>query len=117
MGQSSIRQLPLTRRLSEQFDGAIRLGLGRELRRRRVERGLTQGALGAPLSKGFVSAVERGRVVPSLPALQLMVDRLGITLSDFFADVEQTGVERHLTAGYHRLHELDADPHAPQGGR
>jgi transcriptional regulator with XRE-family HTH domain len=59
-----------------------------ELRDRRRGSGLTQEALGAPLTKGFVSAVERGRIVPSLSALRLMTDRLGIPLGEFFRGVD-----------------------------
>lgn len=66
-----------------------RLGVGRELRRRRLAAGVSQAALGNPLTRAYVSAVETGRVVPSLPALDHMVTRLGTSLSDFFAAVER----------------------------
>lgn len=75
-------------RLSASMDPAWRLRLGDELRRRRTDRGLTQSALGQPLTKGFVSAVEHGRAVPSLPALQLMTRRLGTTLGEFLSAVD-----------------------------
>ena len=75
-------------RLSASVDPAWRLRLGDELRRRRRDRGLTQSALGEPLSKGFVSAVEHGRAVPSLPALRLMTHRLGMTLGEFLSAVD-----------------------------
>ena len=42
-----------------------------------------------PLSKGFVSAVEHGRAVPSIPALRLMTDRLGVSLGEFFRGVDR----------------------------
>lgn len=77
------------RRLSARLDPSWRRRLGQELRRRRTDRGLTQSALGQPLSKGFVSAVEHGRSVPSLPALRLMTTRLGTTLGEFLACVEE----------------------------
>jgi len=54
---------------------------------------MTQATLGAPLSKGFVSAVERGRTIPSLPALRLMVGRLGITLGEFLMAVEEESTQ------------------------
>ena len=50
--------------------------LGAEIRRRRVELGLSQIQLANPLSKAFVSLIEHGRVVPSLPSLGLIADRL-----------------------------------------
>ena len=50
--------------------------LGAEIRRRRVALGLSQVQLADPLSKAFVSLIEHGRVVPSLPSLGLIADRL-----------------------------------------
>jgi transcriptional regulator with XRE-family HTH domain len=47
------------------YAGAI----GAEIRRRRVELGLTQQAAGQPLTRQFVSLVEQGRVVPSIRSL------------------------------------------------
>jgi transcriptional regulator with XRE-family HTH domain len=38
---------------------------------------MTQAELGAPLTRSYVSAVERGRTVPSVPALAHMAARLG----------------------------------------
>lgn len=75
------------------MDPALRRALGIELRSRRLAIGLTQEALGRPLTRAFVSSVESGRTVPSLPALRLMVDRLGVPLSTFF-----DGVERRLSS-------------------
>ena len=89
--QSSISQLTSDqeRRLSASLDPAWRIALGLELRDRRRGSGLTQGALGSPLTKGFVSAVEHGRTIPSLPALRLMTDRLGIPLGEFLRGVDR----------------------------
>jgi transcriptional regulator with XRE-family HTH domain len=64
------------------------LAIGRELRRRREARGLTQASLGSPLTRGFVSAVERGRTMPSIPALALLADHLEMALDDFFSGVK-----------------------------
>src|SRR5215203_1570848 len=77
------------RRLSASLDPAWRVALGLELRDRRRHSGFTQRALGEPLTKGFVSAVEHGRIVPSLPALRLMTDRLGVPLGEFLRDVDR----------------------------
>jgi transcriptional regulator with XRE-family HTH domain len=89
--QSSISQLTpdQERRLSASLDPAWRLALGLELRERRRRSGLTQETLGAPLTKGFVSAVEHGRIIPSLPALRLMTDRLGVPLGEFLRYVDR----------------------------
>jgi transcriptional regulator with XRE-family HTH domain len=90
MGESSIsQQLGTGGRLSKTLDPDLRRALGRQLRRLRTDRALTQGELGAPLTRAYVSSVEAGRTVPSLPALQLMVDRLDIPLSAFFEQVER----------------------------
>lgn len=90
MGQSSIsQQIATSGRLSKTLDPELRRALGRQLRRLRTDRDLTQRELGAPLTRAYVSAVEAGRTVPSLPALQLMVDRLDMPLSAFFEQVER----------------------------
>ena len=90
MGQSSIsQQATADGRLSKALDPALRRALGRQLRRLRTNRALTQAELGSPLTRAYVSAVEAGRTVPSLPALQLMVDRLEIPMSVFFEEVER----------------------------
>ena len=87
--ESSISQpFSSERRLSASLDPSWRRALGLELRDRRRRVGLTQEELGAPLSKAFVSAVERGRIVPSLSALRLMTDRLDVPLGDFFRGVD-----------------------------
>lgn len=75
-------------RLSSDMEDAVRQAIGQELRRRRLALALTQGAVGHPLTRGYVSAVELGHTVPSLPALRLMASRLGLSLSEFFAAVE-----------------------------
>jgi transcriptional regulator with XRE-family HTH domain len=63
------------------------------------------------LTRGFVSAVERGRTVPSLAALVLLADRLEIPLSDFFS-----GVNAEMTVLYNRADEHRPDP-SPRRGR
>jgi transcriptional regulator with XRE-family HTH domain len=66
--------------------------------------------VGAPLTRGFVSAVERGRTVPSIPALALLADRLEIPLDDFFS-----GVKSDMTVLYNRGDERR--PHPSSGRR
>jgi transcriptional regulator with XRE-family HTH domain len=82
------------RRLSATLDPAVRRALGDELRRRRLEQGLSQASVGAPLTRAYVSAVERGLVVPSLPALRLMAERLEVPLSELFRAVEDSMFSR-----------------------
>jgi transcriptional regulator with XRE-family HTH domain len=67
---------------------AFAASLGCLIRQRRRSAKLTQAQLGAPLTKGFVSAVEHGRALPSLPALALFADRLGVPLADLVGAVK-----------------------------
>jgi transcriptional regulator with XRE-family HTH domain len=90
---------------------SLRLAIGQELRRRRVEAGLTQAALGDPFTRAFVSAVESGQAVPSITALALLVDRLGAPLTDFFS-----GVNDQMTGVYNAGHGADPNP-SPRRGR
>jgi transcriptional regulator with XRE-family HTH domain len=83
----------------------LSLAIGRELRRRRRAEGLTQAALGEPLTRAFVCAVERGHAVPSIPALALLADRLGIALDEFFR-----GVNDQMTGVYSPAHGNGEDP-------
>lgn len=77
------------RRLSAALEPAFRQALGRELRERRRARAMSQQALGAPLTRAYVSAVETGRTIPSLAALEHMTARLEVPLSVFFDAVER----------------------------
>ncbi len=61
--------------------------IGQELRARRVAARMSQRALASPLSAAYVSSVETGRVVPSLPALMLMLERLGLSAPIYFEAV------------------------------
>jgi transcriptional regulator with XRE-family HTH domain len=78
----------------------LAVAIGREILRRRKDRGLTQASLGEPLTRAFVSAVERGHTVPSIAALALLTDRLGARLDEFFA-----GVNDQMTKVYTPPHE------------
>ena len=42
---------------------------------------------GNPLSGAYVSSVETGRVIPSLPALLMMLNRLGVSAPVYFEAV------------------------------
>lgn len=62
--------------------------LGAEIRRRRRELSLSQDSIGRPLSRAFLSSVESGRAVPSLPSLLMIARRLNSTGSTILASVE-----------------------------
>lgn len=69
--------------------------LGSRIRSRRRTLGLTQAQLGAPLTKGFVSAVESGRSLPSLAALCLFAARLETDVQSLVRGVEDLVTERY----------------------
>lgn len=84
MGKSSIPKHP---RPDERT--ALAEAIGAELRRLRRSRGLTQRQLGGRFTAAFVSAVELGYAMPSVPALLTLTDRLGVGLDQFFRGVNQ----------------------------
>jgi transcriptional regulator with XRE-family HTH domain len=66
---------------------------------------MTQAELAAPLSRAFVSAIEKGRTLPSLGALWLFAGRLGTGVGTLVDDVN--GID---TAAYTPVH----DEHGPR---
>src|SRR5579859_3813377 len=84
----------------------LALAIGREVRRRRLALGLSQGSLGRPHTRSFVSSVEHGRCVPSVVTLAALAERLGTTLEEFFR-----GVNREMTGSYTSGHECH--PNSP----
>jgi transcriptional regulator with XRE-family HTH domain len=69
--------------------------LGAEIRRRRMAMGLSQDSVGKPLSRAFLSSVESGRSVPSLPSLLMIARRLNSTGAAILASVESELEERN----------------------
>lgn len=59
-------------------DVLLALEIGRRLRTERISRGMSQADLGRPLTRAYVSQVESGRTLPSIPALFHLAERLGI---------------------------------------
>ncbi len=80
-------------------DRALATAIGHELRRRRKAAGLTQSQAGAPFTRSFVSAVERGRAIPSITALGVVLEHLRVDFDEFF-----WGVQTHMTTVYTRAH-------------
>jgi transcriptional regulator with XRE-family HTH domain len=74
--------------------------LGWEVRRRRLAARLSQGELSAPLTRAYVSQVERGETIPSLPALIVLAEKLGTS-----ADEVLRAVNRTLNSEYPARHE------------
>lgn len=56
----------------------LAIELGRRIRLAREALGMSQAELGRPLTRAYVSQVESGRTLPSLPALLHLAERLGV---------------------------------------
>ena len=64
--------------------------VGAKLKEARLARKLTQSQLARPdFSVSYVSAIERGKIHPSLRALEIFAQRLGLSSSDLLS--KQTG--------------------------
>ena len=63
--------------------------LGQEIRRRRRVLRLSQAEVGRPMSRAFLSSVERGRITPSLPSLLIIARRLNSSAAAILAGVER----------------------------
>jgi transcriptional regulator with XRE-family HTH domain len=72
-------------RLMAEAEGEIE-SLGRRLRARRTELGITLAQLGSMvgLSAGYLSQIERNKTKPSLSALSSIAEALGVELRCFF---------------------------------
>lgn len=70
------------------------MNLGNRIKQRRVLLQLTQQELAnrCELTKGYISQLENDSVSPSLETLEIILDVLGISLSDFFKEVEDTKI-------------------------
>ena len=72
--------------------------LGSEVRRRRMALGLSQASVGRPLTRAFMSSLENGRVIPSLPSLLMIARRLNTSCADILRSVESQ-MEGDITDG------------------
>ena len=65
--------------------------IGNELRRLRLQRGLTQEELAdrCELSKSFISLLERDLTSPSLDTLSDLLESLGVDLPTFFREADE----------------------------
>src|SRR4051794_1415425 len=86
-GDAIVRAVTMSSISKPRLDVSSAARLGIEIRRRRNTLGLSQADLGKPFTRGFVSAVETGRCVPSLTALVLLADRLQTTPADLLMAV------------------------------
>lgn len=70
------------------------MNIGSKIKELRIAKGLTQEELGnrAELSKGFISQLERDLTSPSIVTLVDILQCLGVTVSEFFAEDTQEQV-------------------------
>ena len=80
------------------------LELGGRVRELRRAAGLTQADVAAPFSAAYISAIEHGIVVPSLPALVVLASRLGVEPAELLA-----GVNFLVPAAYTEGHVFQAN--------
>ena len=70
--------------------------------------GMTQASLASPLSRAFVSAVEKGLTLPSLGTLWLFAARLGTGVGDLVDGVN--GIDTDLYNAEHAFRTPCRDP-------
>lgn len=77
------RGLARTRRRRPAPAGDLPVRLGERIRGLRIAAGLSQAKLGAPhFTRAHVSAIELGKVLPSLTTLAFFAERLDVQLRD-----------------------------------
>lgn len=73
--------------MSVHAKSALAIRIGRHVRFARLHAGMTQQEVaGRRYTKAYVSAIENGLVVPSLPALEYIAAQLNRTTSSLVAD-------------------------------
>src|SRR6266498_91727 len=83
----------------ENILGQLSERIGKTIRQMRQSRGLTQETLAGPeFSKGYISALERGAVRPSLKALEVFASRLEVPITDLLAARQEIEGEPRLEA-------------------
>ena len=85
MGKASITNLLPRGRAHD-----LRLGLGSELRRQRLAAHLSQDQASGPLTRAYLSQVERGQTMPSLAALIVLAEQLGTSADEVLRRVNVT---------------------------
>ena len=85
MGKASITNLLPQGRARD-----LCLGLGSELRRRRLAAKLSQDQVSGPLTRAYLSQVECGRTMPSLAALIVLSEQLGTSADEILRKVNVT---------------------------
>jgi transcriptional regulator with XRE-family HTH domain len=70
--------------------------IGQRVKAIRLQKGLTQAALGEAIDKAFetISNIERGKTAPNFSTLSDIADALGVPMREFFADDGQVLSDR-----------------------
>ncbi len=72
--------------------------VGAKIRAARLARKYTQSHLAQPdFSVSYISAIERGQIHPSLRALEILANRLGLTSADFLPDASSNNSHAEAT--------------------
>jgi transcriptional regulator with XRE-family HTH domain len=84
----------------EQVPGKIGKFVGERLRELRTARNFTQSQLASPdFSISYISAIERGQIRPSLRALEIFAQRLGVPSTYFLPQQQDVGGANPLFEG------------------
>src|ERR1700737_4955976 len=79
---------------------AVAARVGTNIREVRTKLGMTQAQLAAPeFSISYISAIERGKIRPSLKALSILARRLDVPLT-FLLEVSPSGAAEERAVGY-----------------
>ena len=79
---------------------AVATRVGQNIHEVRIKLGLTQAKLAAPeFSISYISAIERGKIRPSLKALSILAKRLDVPLT-FLLEGSPAGVKEAQAVGY-----------------
>ena len=96
---TALKQNP--HRVERQEEMSLELSIGREVKAFRNTLGLTVSDLSEAtgISIGMLSKIENGMTSPSLTTLQTLSAALGVQLSSFFREYEETRSAVHVKAG------------------
>ena len=97
--RAALKQNP--HRLERLEEKTLELSIGREVKAFRKKLGLTVADLSEAtgISIGMLSKIENGMTSPSLTTLQTLSAALGVQISSFFREYEETRSAVHVKAG------------------
>jgi transcriptional regulator with XRE-family HTH domain len=95
--------------------------IGARVRAARITAHLTQQELAGPtFSKSYISAVERGKMTPSLQALRILTSRLGVSLASVLGEghlLPEHAASADAVSAAEQLARLSEAEHLLQQGR